>query len=36
VPPGVSLAVVAGILGVAIVWSLIAPPKHGTHKLEER
>ena len=30
VPPGVSLAVVAGILGVAIAWSLIAPPRKGT------
>jgi tellurite resistance protein TerC len=36
VPPGVSLAVVAGILGVAIAWSLIAPPKHATHKPGER
>jgi TerC family integral membrane protein len=31
VPPGVSLALVAGILGVAIAWSLIAPPK-GAHR----
>ena len=36
VPPGVSLALVAGILGVAIVWSLIAPPKHATRNLQER
>jgi tellurite resistance protein TerC len=27
VPPGVSLGVVAGILGIAIAWSLIAPPR---------
>ena len=27
VPPGISLGIVAGILGVAIAWSLIAPPR---------
>jgi tellurite resistance protein TerC len=36
VPPGVSLAVVAGIIGGAIAWSLIAPPRHAAHDMEDR
>jgi tellurite resistance protein TerC len=35
VPPGISLGIVAGILGVAIAWSLIAPPKKTVRDAEE-
>ena len=34
VPPGVSLGIVAGILAIAIAWSLIAPPKKAAHGVE--
>ena len=36
VPPGVSLGLVAAILGIAIAWSLIAPPKKAAHSVEKR
>ena len=35
VPPGISLGIVAGILGVAIAWSLIAPPTRAAHGVEK-
>jgi len=35
VPPGISLGIVAGILGVAIAWSLIASPRKTAHGAKE-
>ncbi len=35
VPPGVSLGIVAAILGIAIAWSLIAPPRKTAHGVEK-